>query len=1077
MIVELFYWSMPYLMVLALLLLLVGVTCYAIGIYRREMGGGANDGMMELLFQRSANCIVLLDGNKDNILRANQALQLLLGYASEDLVGKSLLELTSEASRQQLDRWLAAVRSGEKVADREVYFIHAQGDIIPLRLSFDRVECPHGNYLMVQGQDLAIEKYFWEQLRNSEARFRAAFNNRMNLVLLSRLSDGMIIEVNDHFVEVTGFDQEEILGKTRSEQPFWNDLAFPESIHRRIEQEGRIHNEEFELRCRSGETLECLFSAETVEYDKELCVLGLIRDISTLKQSQAESNAIQRWYHCLFQESPESISIHRFQRDEEGNLIDLPFCDINRAGEQMFDQSRESIRGKSLREVFPDSCEIFLEWGAMARQCESPTSFEVWCSEHSLQGEVRMVAIEDERLAIICKDVTERMWADQKIQEQTEHLKQAQLAHSLQKWEYHLESEEVIYETVSEVSDTPRECLMPWMDFLESVHLDDRVGLKLALSDCLNREKPIQIEFRFQGEQEREQFLFLRAQLERSESGEPAKVFGTLKDVTDRKYSQLALQESEAFKASILNNLALSVNLIDTEMRVIWANEASMQNSKVSREEVPGMRCFEAWFQRSAPCTGCPVAETLESGRPCHREVRLPDETTAFIKSAPLLQDGKVEGVVESVLDVTALKQAQEQAEAANRAKSDFLANMSHEIRTPMTAILGYADLLAEHSLEPNDREKHVETIRRNGKVLLELINDILDLSKIESNQLILEEQHCSVQEMLELVRGVAELQAEEKEIQLCCRIEPNVPEMIRTDPTRLRQVLINLVGNAVKFTQRGKVTIEAKVNEQANPKPKGQGEKSATRWLEISVTDTGIGIEPAKLKKIFNPFTQADSSTTRRFGGTGLGLAISRRLTEKMGGTLSVESTYGQGSCFTIALPIWELESSAGTWPPTQEEAVFSGNEKGPPQHGSGYKQARPLFRGRVLLVEDSPDLQRLVSLLLEKMGLEVTLAANGILAIEACICSLENDTPFDLIFMDVQMPVMDGLEATRRLREMGWEKAIVSLTAHAMKSDRESCLASGADDYLSKPVTPVQLANLVSKYLPSGGFVDAAR
>jgi CheY-like chemotaxis protein/anti-sigma regulatory factor (Ser/Thr protein kinase) len=300
---------------------------------------------------------------------------------------------------------------------------------------------------------------------------------------------------------------------------------------------------------------------------------------------------------------------------------------------------------------------------------------------------------------------------------------------------------------------------------------------------------------------------------------------------------------------------------------------------------------------------------------------------------------------------------------------------------------------------------------------------------------------------------------------------------MIRTDPTRLRQVLINLVGNAVKFTQRGKVTIEAKVNEQADPKPKGQGEKSATRWLEISVTDTGIGIEPAKLKKIFNPFTQADSSTTRRFGGTGLGLAISRRLTEKMGGTISIESTYGQGSCFTIALPIWELESSAGTWPPTQEEAVVSGNEKGPPQHGSGYKQARPLFRGRVLLVEDSPDLQRLVSLLLEKMGLEVTLAANGILAIEACICSLENGTPFDLIFMDVQMPVMDGLEATRRLREMGWEKAIVSLTAHAMKSDRESCLASGADDYLSKPVTPVQLANLVSKYLPSGGFVDAAR
>lgn len=376
-----------------------------------------------------------------------------------------------------------------------------------------------------------------------------------------------------------------------------------------------------------------------------------------------------------------------------------------------------------------------------------------------------------------------------------------------------------------------------------------------------------------------------------------------------------------------------------------------------------------------------------------------------------------------------------------------FLANMSHEIRTPMTAILGYIELVSDRDVSGPERDTYTEIIRRNGRHLLDLINDILDLSKIESGRLDVERVTVQLADVVYDAAETVRVRATEKGLDFTVDFEGALPESIESDPTRLRQILTNLLGNAVKFTREGSVELKIRLVEN-----------EADTHLEFEVRDTGIGIAEAQLGTVFDPFAQADDSTTRHFGGTGLGLAICRRLADRLGGAVRVSSEPGSGSSFVLRI-------DPG---PIDRDALVEGFEPRL-QEAETEDVAQLCGSGRVLLAEDGIDNQRLIRAFLERAGYRVEVVATGVDAVAAGLDSLAREEPFDLILMDIHMPQLDGYGATRQLRSAGYPGPIVALTARAMKGEREECLAAGCDDYASKPIERVRLLTLAEKYTRS--------
>lgn len=390
-----------------------------------------------------------------------------------------------------------------------------------------------------------------------------------------------------------------------------------------------------------------------------------------------------------------------------------------------------------------------------------------------------------------------------------------------------------------------------------------------------------------------------------------------------------------------------------------------------------------------------------------------------------------------------ALRRARDEAVAASAAKSAFLANMSHEIRTPLTSIIGFAELLLQPGEDAVDSRESLQTIVRNGRHLLEVINDILDLAKIETQQLALEEIELPLPVLLRDLNSLVSTRAEEKSLKFEILPHLPLPRRVRTDPVRLKQILLNFCSNAIKFTPRGKVTLALRY--VADPPA-----------MRFSVTDTGIGMSTEQLERLFQPFVQADASTTRKFGGTGLGLYISRQLATMLGGQVRVESKVGHGSRFHLDLPLsapvpdGELLTMEGDLI-EHRHADFAITNIPP-----------PALRGRVLVAEDGADNQRLISAFLRQAGVVVTMVANGKDAVETALAQ-----DFDLVLMDVQMPVLDGIAATQMLRATGYGRPIVALTANVMKADLQRYRDAGCDDVLAKPMDRNHFYQVVAQQL----------
>ncbi|HZP41429.1 MAG TPA: PAS domain S-box protein [Candidatus Binatia bacterium] len=538
------------------------------------------------------------------------------------------------------------------------------------------------------------------------------------------------------------------------------------------------------------------------------------------------------------------------------------------------------------------------------------------------------------------------------------------------------------------------------------------------------------------------------------------------RDVTERKQTEAALRRTEArWRAisALTSDWAYGYRLLPAgEAMLEWVTEAFTRMTGFTLEEararggirglvhpddVPILRARERAGLSGEPHTSA-IRMITKSG-----EVRWTLDHGVCVWDDPETDTVHFYGAVQ---DITERKRAEDALEAsrnaaleAARAKSEFLANMSHELRTPMTAILGYADLLSDPEADADERASYLETIRRNGEHLERILNDILDLSKIEAGKLVLERVGCSPAELVAQVASLLRPRALGKGLTLDVEYRTPIPARIQGDPTRVRQILLNLAGNAIKFTETGGVRLVLGMSDATDAAP---------ARLRIEVTDTGIGIAPEALPTLFAPFSQADASTTRRFGGTGLGLAISKRLAEMLGGDITVTSTPGAGSTFVLALDTGPLDGVP---------MVTAAEPAAPPP---ARRRARRRLEGRILLVEDAPDTQRLVSFWLRRAGAQVETADDGEAGCAAALAAAGAGRPFDVVLMDMQMPRLDGYAATARLRAAEHRAPVIALTAHAMDGDRERCLAAGCDDFLPKPIDPDALLATIARHLRPG-------
>jgi PAS domain S-box-containing protein len=583
-----------------------------------------------------------------------------------------------------------------------------------------------------------------------------------------------------------------------------------------------------------------------------------------------------------------------------------------------------------------------------------------------------------------------------------------------------------------------------WLDL---VYEEDRAGALRVMREAERLRRPVTATYRIRTASGRTKWLEDTMRPTFGENGELVGMQGTVRDISRRKRVEEALRQSEQNYHGLFQNAHDAIIILDPHGEIVLdANERACEMYGFPASELVGMSLVA-------------ISRDVDGGRQrvdeiMSRGVRLEFESVQYRKdgsemflqiNASAVEFNGRTAIMSINRDVTdrrraesELRAAKEAAETASRAKSEFLANMSHEIRTPMNGVLGLTELVLDSDLAPGQRD-YLEMARASAESLLTIIDDILDFSKIEAGKLTLDSVAFGLREMVGDTLSMLEPRAGEKGLPLALRLAPDVPAAVLGDPVRLRQVIINLVDNAIKFTERGEIAVTVAREQSA----------AGEARLRFSVADEGIGIPADKQQLVFDAFTQSDGSTTRRFGGTGLGLSISSKLVAMMGGTIWVESEVGRGSTFHFTASLGDV---AGEAVPLRDAGVAPAPAAGPPR------------RLRVLLAEDNRVNQRVAGDLLMKRGHEVVIVGDGQKAVDAF-----GRERFDVVVMDVQMPEMDGFAATASIRAAeaaaGKRTPVVAMTAHAMAGDREKCLEAGMDAYVTKPLKMREFVETVER------------
>lgn len=999
------------------------------------------------------------------MLYANKALIDACGYSKEEVIGKNVSELKAWFDGNMREQMKKELLTKGVIDGKEIRMRTKSGQILDVLYSASIIDIAGEKRILSMLRDITALKKAEMQLEKSSEQFREFFYFTPEPCVITR--DGVFTHVNQAFLDISGYTQEEVVGQNVMKLGLWDNPDDTIKILKELRHKANIQNLDIRYRVKSGELKYGLYSAQIIELDGEKYILAIIRDITDQKKAEMELKQSNERFQAFFYLNPEPASITL--------LSDGKLKNVNQAYLDITGYSQEELIGKSTNDLNiwandngrEEMKKDMLQYGHCYNK-EFPFRMKSGGIRYGLySGQIMDINGEKHILSLI-RDITHQKELDAKIRRSEAGLIEAQRVAHLGNWEYDRISKKSYWSKENyailgfeENSEASLE------RFLTVVHPDDTVKTQQAYATLLNSSGgEYDFDTRVVLPDGSIKILEIRGKVGFDNNSQPIRVYGTMQDITSQKHI-----EEELIKAKQI-------------------------------------------------------------------------------------------------------------AENANKAKSEFLANMSHEIRTPLNSIIGMADILAETDLN-GEQKKYVNIFKKSGEHLLSLISDILDLSKIEAGHIELENTEFNLFHLMEKNREMFETKSRIKGLGLSIDIDPLIPATLAGDPNRLSQVLINLVGNAIKFTDKGSVRLEI------------IQKKSAGNKIELlfNVIDTGIGIPKGKIGSIFDSFTQVDSSITRQYGGTGLGLTISKKLTELMGGKIWAESEVGKGSIFSFTavfnIPVKDTNTDnlqlnlgrrkvlvidrnkinsfilseylrtmggdtveAGnnyiglrklqdnhfdmvfidypypdveqTWltidqmrkissfnpvnlilmlpsdlPPDEAAAIANNGivsyikkpinkpeinlvlakqlkitKKLSAAVKSGVSEpALPpqenIRKKRILLVDDSDDNRQLIELYLKKLPYVVDIAENGLSAVEKY-----KDNLYDLILMDVQMPVMDGYKATRKIREIeskGSSKAvpIIALTANAFKEDEQKSIDAGCTDHLTKPIKKSILVSTIEKYM----------
>ncbi len=994
----------------------------------------------------------------------NQGAEKIFGYAAPDAIGKPMSLLVAPEKLPLLPRFTEQILKGKAIQQHESVCLHRDGRKIHVSVTGSPIRNAAGE---VEAVSVIFRDISERRVAEQARAFLASIVESSDEAIYGLNLDGAIVSWNRGAEALFGYSSEEVIGT--------NAVTLVPAVDREqvrlrlqaIAQGRAIAPFERILTAKDGHAVHVWFSLSAIRNSAGEVVGAAVmtRDIGQRVRAERELRESEERFRGVFEHAPYGLCVSSL--DGQFIQVNAEFCRMVGYCEQELlatawaDLTHPEDRERS-EQMVEQLCRHPAESVEMEKRYIHRKGNSVW-------GRTRISLVQDATgsplyFVVHVEDITERKRTAEALRESEDRFRVMADSCPTMLWVTGREGgNQFINRMYREFTGASYEQVEggKWRLL---VHPDDAPEYVGAFDRAVREQTPFRAEARVRRADGEWRLLGSYAQPRLSSGGEFLGHVGLSADITERKQAEQALRTSEEKFRQLTENIrevfwmmspsADEILYVSPVYEQVWERTCeSLYKDPMSWAEAihpDDVEKAQALFARQIQ------GEAIES----EYRIRTPGGQEKWIRdrASPVSDEAgrliRVVGIAENITDQKHYEEdlvhAWEGADAANRAKSRFLANMSHEIRTPMNGVIGMLQLLSGTDLTVEQRE-YAQVAQTSGRTLLALIDDILDLSKIEARKITLEKLDFDPRRTMEDIVQLLRVQAAAKGLELHSRVSADIPLLLQGDAHRLRQVLTNLAGNAIKFTERGEVRLEAVLLEK----------QGGTATVRFEIADTGIGVRPDQGTQLFSPFTQADGSTTRKYGGTGLGLAISKQLVELMGGAIGFDSQEGRGSTFWFTAT-FELLSEGRQGPRSER-----GHGRPRAQNGT----ARKAPGARILVAEDNATNREVALAQLRKLGYTADAVNNGAEAVGAL-----QQGGYDLVLMDCEMPVMDGYEATRRIRKARPGFPIIALTADAMSGDRNRCLNEGMSDYLAKPVDLELLADVIAKWLPDTKRAESA-